>query len=266
MERIMFNDEEKLFFIFSQRNDEFLQNFKIFVEILNAKNNMDIPWKAYTVFKNSQSLLTVEETISIHENIIRIHKVFGDLPLEEIESNILKFLYEGSTTGLIDCETNIENYLFGLDIFPNKLIEILAELLMNKSFLDADGSWHILKVLHHECEKVSSQQWSYLLPKIENSFSEFKDWMSCFILTEIIGQDFPTLESFHVLTRLRNINNEVYRSYIPNALEGFIKNSNDPKIRKEAYNNLVDMMNDKSIMVAKESLKSYRSVQKIVGE
>jgi hypothetical protein len=266
MERIIFSDAEKLTFVFSRRNNEFLQDFKMFTEILNTEKIRSIPWKAYTVFKNAKSLLTAEESEVIREEITQIHKIFGDISLEEIESNIDMFLHEGSVAGLINCEADIEKYLFGLDVFPSKLIEILIRLLMDKNFLDADGSWHILKILHHECEKVSSHQWEHLLPKIENSFSRFKDWMSCFILTELIGEDFPTMESFYVVVRLRNTSNEICRSYIPNALEGFIRNSNDLKIRREAYNNLVDMMNDKSTIVAKESLKSYKSVQEIVEE
>jgi hypothetical protein len=261
MKTIIFEDEEKLALIFSQRDDTFLQNFNIFIEVLNKVKDIEIPWKVYKIFKESKSLLTTEEIHHINEKITQIHKVFGDLSLEEIELNILRSLFEGDIDDLIDCETDIENYLFGLQLFPDKLIEILTNLLTNKNFLQANGSWHILKLLHHECEKISSQQWNYLLPQIENSFSKFKDWMSCFILTEIIGEDFPTSESFVVLMRLKNTENEICRSYIPNALEGFIRNSHDPRIKKEAYNSLTNMKDDKSAIVAKEAIKSYEAIK-----
>lgn len=262
MEKIIFQDEGKLVTIFSRRNYALMHNFLLLIEILIEKEEK-IPWSVYTTFKNSQSLLTGEEISRNHEKIKKIHKTFGDLSLEEIELNIFKALDENNVENLIKSEDDIENYLFGLDVFPNKLIEMLKELLDNSTFLYANGSWHILAVLHYECEKVSSQQWIALLPHIEKSYSKFKDWMSCFIITEIIGNDFPTTESFAMLVKLRNIEDEVCRSYIPNALEGFVKNSLDPKIRKEAYNNIVDMLNDMSTIVTKESLRSYESVKDI---
>lgn len=262
MEKIIFQDEEKLAAIFSHRNYALMHNFLLLIEIL-IETKKTIIWSVYKTFKTSQSLLTDEEMSHNHEKIKRIHKIFGDLSLEEIELNIFRALNENNIENLIKAEDDIENYLFGLDVFPNKLIEILKGLLDSNIFVCANGSWHILAVLHYECEKVSSQQWIALLPYIEKSYSKFKDWMSCFIITEIIGNDFPTTESFTMLIKLMNIEDEVYRSYIPNALEGFIKNSPDQKVRKGAYNKLVNMLSDTSTIVVKESMKSYESVKNI---
>lgn len=259
---MVFQNEEKLINIFLKRDDVLVHNFLLLIEILNEAKQV-IPWNAYTVFKNSQSFLTDEELAYNHEIITQVHRMFGDLSLKEIELNIFKALCKNSVEDLIKSGTDIENYLFGLNTFPDKLMEILKKLLENSSFLRASGSWHILAILHHECEKVSAQQWISLLPHIEKSYSKFEDWMSCFILTEIIGNDFPTIESFVMLLKLRNIEDEVLRSYIPNALEGFVRNSLDPKIRKEAYSNIVDMLGDASTVVTKESVKSYKSVKNI---
>lgn len=261
LKTIIFENEEKLVLILSLRDDTFLQKFKMFIEILNEEKDKKNSWKVYTVFKQFKSFLTTEEIYDFNEEITQIHKMFGDLSLEEIELSILKSLCEGDLEKLIDCEASIEDYLFGLQLFPNKLIEMLTRLLGNKTFLCADGSWHILKLLHYECEKISPQQWIYLLTQIENSFFEFKDWMSCFILTEIIGKDFSTSESFSVVMRLGNTKNEILRSYIPNALEGFIENSNNDEIKQEAYNALINMRDDLSTVVATEALKSYNAVK-----
>lgn len=261
MKKIIFQDKEKLVTIFSQRNDALTHHFFLLVEILTEEEEKKIPWSTYTTFKTAQSLLTSEELLHDYEKIKQIHKMFGDLPLEEIELNIFKALEQSSIENLVKSEADIENYLFGLNIFPDKLMKMLVKLLNDNIFLCADGSWHILVILHHECEKVSPQQWIALLPHIEKSYSKFKDWMSCFIITEIIGNDFPTTESLAMVIEFKNIENEVFRSYVPNALEGIIKNSTDQKIRKEAYNNLVDMLSDISTIVVKESLKSYESVK-----
>ena len=264
IKKMIFEDQEKLANFFCKRDDDFFDNFKLFSEVLSEEKDLQFTWDTYFIFKNSQSLLTKEEYINIDEKIRKVNKIFGDLSLWEIELNILEALTSPNVEKLNSLGNNIEDYLFGIKKIPNRLIEVLAELLMNDAFLYAEGSSHILNFLHFECESISSEQWNYLLPYIESSYSKFEDWMSCFILTEIIGNDFPTKESLTMIINLKTVENELYRSYIPNALMGFVKCSPDLKIKKAAYDNLMLMTNDSSAIVVKESLRACKAVEEIV--
>lgn len=269
LNKIILLNKELLHSIFSSRNDkndEFFTNFRTLVQILNGVENSQVldPWPLYTLFKSSQSLLTDKEIACAEEEITKIHRIFGDLSLKEIESNIFKSLKYNDVNSLTLCEDDIEKYLFGMNLFPDNLIRMIVNLLENKSFLDAEGSWHILMILFNECEKISSEQWNDLLPYIEKSYYKFKDWMSCFILTEIIGDKFPVIESFNMLMKLKKIEgNELRRSYIPNALEGFVRYSRDLKLRKKSYEDLVEMLSDSSNIVANESLRAYKSIEDV---
>jgi|GEM_PF-4596202 len=266
IKKIIEGNTEHSFSLFSKRNDDFLAYFKILIEVLSEVGNSQTidPWRLYKTFQKSQSFLTSEELDCLKEDIMKTHKLFGNLSLQEIELNIWKSLDCGDVQGLITCHGELESYLLGLDLFPDKIIEIITNLLTNKDFLFAEGSWHILNILLNESEIISSEQWNNLLPYIEKSYCKFKDWMSCFILTEIIGDKFPTRESFNTLMELKKTKDELRRSFIPNALEGFVRYSHDQELRKEAYENIIDMLSDSSNVVVKESLRSCKFLKNIV--
>lgn len=270
LSRIIARDKDLFYSIFSSRSDDFVSNFKILTQILNdeKKSQAFDRWPIYTIFKSSQSLLSDDELNYLEEDIVKVHKIFGDLSLKEIELKIFKSLDSNDLDGLIECKDDIQSYLFGMNSFPENLMEIIKNLFINKNFLSAEGSWHILMILFYEHEEISSEQWNGLLPCIEQSYYKFKDWMSCFALTEIIGDKFPTIESFNTLMKLgkNEDEDELRRSYIPNALEGFVRYSSNQELRKEAYKNLIDMLSDSSNMVVNESLRSFKSIESIAVE
>ena len=139
LSRIIARDKDLFHSIFSSKSYNFLSNFKILTQILNdeKKSQAFDRWPIYTIFKSSQSLLSDDELNYLEEDIVKVHKIFGDLSLKEIELKIFKSLDSNDLDGLIECKDDIQSYLFGMNSFPENLMEIIKNLFINKNFLSA---------------------------------------------------------------------------------------------------------------------------------
>ncbi|MEJ1937176.1 hypothetical protein WDZ92_43840, partial [Nostoc sp. NIES-2111] len=124
--------------------------------------------------------------------------------------------------------------------------------LKREKFLASNGSWHFLKVIEFNFQVLSDAQKDNLLPLLETSYSAFTDWMSWFVISEILGQCFADERAFEILCSLKSLAAEEPRSLIPHGFEHIARESRNEDLARKAYAELLQMRDDVSPQVRDE--------------
>jgi hypothetical protein len=102
-----------------------------------------------------------------------------------------------------------------------------------------------------------------ILPVIELNYRFFKDWMSFFNISSLLGECFCNKAAFETLRRLSEISEEHPRSFIPHGFEHIVSDSKDADLAKMAWVELQRMKTDSSESVRGEV---EISIQRLIGK
>ena len=103
---------------------------------------------------------------------------------------------------------------------------------------------------------------SKLLPALEASYEFFDDWMACFVISGILGEQYKDRRALSVLRRLKTCHKEIPRSFVPHGLEHIAGNSVDNELAAQALAELKKMESDPSEVVRKEVHESFSRLSK----
>lgn len=140
-----------------------------------------------------------------------------------------------------------------VDSFPDSVFDFILKLLNEEIFLTLDGSSKLLLVLETDWPRLSEKQRLNLLSAIGSSYGKFKDWMSSFILSELLGQYYCNEDAFHLLSRLRKTTDTTARSLVAHGFEHIAREAEDKNLRKRAIPELTSMKSDPSPEVQNEA-------------
>jgi hypothetical protein len=139
-----------------------------------------------------------------------------------------------------------------MEHFPEHNFELILALLKRPELLEMDGSFYILRVLENNWKSLSDEQKERLLPALETAYGLFNDWMSWFVISELLGECFGDEQALRVLSRLKTLRGEGPRSLVPHGLEHIVKGARDEDLVRKAYTELSGMGNDPSEQVRDE--------------
>jgi hypothetical protein len=145
------------------------------------------------------------------------------------------------------------------DSFPPTLFEWLLERIRMPEVLAMDGSWPLLYIFDSNWELLGDEERSRLLITLESLYSRFEDWMSCFTITELLGDRYADRRALEALERLSSTPSAVQRSLIPHGFEHLALGA-DPRVAAEALTRLQAMARDPSEQVRDEVAKSLQKV------
>ena len=144
--------------------------------------------------------------------------------------------------------------------FSPENFNMLTSVLKQTEFLGLEESHCLLYVFFTNWDLLSEEQKNELLLIFEITYPLFKDWMSWFTISEIIGEFYKNSQAFEVLRRLKSIELEHPRSFIAHGLE-HIATSSDKELAMKAYSELLDMKNDSSERVQYEVQLSIQKLR-----
>lgn len=173
---------------------------------------------------------------------------------KELEEAVLS----GKPSKLEHAADQIDYALIGLRVFPQELLDFLLRLICEAPLLHAEGSNHVLYIFEQNWDILSDSQREALACAIESSFSLAKDWMYCFVASEILGERLSNDEALGILIRLSETQNETARSLVPHGLEHIVRDSGSHQRASQALTRLVDMKHDPSMHVRDEVSDSLR--------
>jgi hypothetical protein len=138
------------------------------------------------------------------------------------------------------------------EAFPELLFDLIIRLMTEQHFLKMDASHKLLMLFEYDWGRLSEDQRARLLDSIKESYDKFEDWMSCFVISELLGQHYCNEAAFEVLRELQKTSNETARSLVPHGFEHIVKEAENFALRKRAMSSLLSMQHDKSSQVTKE--------------
>jgi hypothetical protein len=144
------------------------------------------------------------------------------------------------------------------DLFPDSVFEFIVKLMDCEMFLTMQGSSKLLMVLETDWIRLSPEQRQKLLVALGKSYERFKDQMSLFIASEILGQYYCNEDAFNLLYQSKKTSNLPARAFIPHGFEHIAKSAKDPKLRTKALAELKTLRLDPSPEVQAEAAESLR--------
>ncbi|MBD2578791.1 hypothetical protein [Oscillatoria sp. FACHB-1406] len=179
----------------------------------------------------------------------------------EIQEKIEEAISSGQEIQMRECADAISSTISHLSYFPDRYFNLILDLLKKEAFLKAKSSYHFLFILElGNWHTISEKQKEELLPLLNNSYGLFADWMSCFVITELLGECYANEAALNILCRLKKTEAETPRSLVPHGFQHFITDSDDPKLVKKAYEELLQMKEDSSEKVRDEVNEHLRIV------
>ena len=146
--------------------------------------------------------------------------------------------------------------------FPNGNFTALLTLLQDEQFLRMEGSWKLIRVFEENWDQLSPDQRTQLLSALERSYARFTDWMACFVISGILGEQYGDERAFDVLRRLNQSGKEMPRSFIPHGFEHIARQPLYPELAIRARAELSNMQRDASDMVRREVAESISRLEK----
>ncbi|MGD2180169.1 hypothetical protein [Lusitaniella coriacea] len=230
-------------------------DFKFFIGLLKQKNFLKLGGGWYFVMlftlDKDNVFFHQSEEIAVAINIAEdtLEEFLPEFITEAIEAAI----HSGQERQMEECADAILDATLRFSYFPDLYFNLILELLKKESFLKANGSSHFLLILNAgNWYTISEKQKDELLPLLENSYGLFFDWMSCFMITELLGKRFTNEAALNTLCRLKNTKAETARALVPHGFQHFVTDSDDKKLVKKAYEELLQMKEDPSEKVRDE--------------
>ena len=144
------------------------------------------------------------------------------------------------------------------DLFPDSVFEFILQLMDSEMFLAMQGSSKLLMVLETDWVRLSPEQRQKLHVALGKSYERFKDQMSLFITSELLGQHYCNEAAFGLLRQLEKTANVTARALIPHGFEHIAKGAVEPELRKRAIAELMSLKLDSFSEVQTEAIESLR--------
>lgn len=142
---------------------------------------------------------------------------------------------------------------------PSSLVEWMLGWLQSPEYLAMQGSWTLLYIFESNWDELSESQRTELFNVMESTYALHEDWMSCFVMTEMLGSNYADDRALALLQRLTETPSDVRRSLVPHGLE-HLASSSVPDLAARATALLHAMARDSSPQVREEVAKSLRTL------
>lgn len=162
----------------------------------------------------------------------------------------------------------LEKYAYELNLlvlkqedFWDSIFEFILSTLNRSEFQNMPGSFHLIKVLEYDIDRLSEKQKATLLEMIENTFDNYVDGTSCLLLAEYAASIYANERSLQALRNLRRAKNDTARALVPSGFEYFVQLCKKKNLVELAKEELRHMLSDPSELVRQETQDSLRRVE-----
>jgi len=178
--------------------------------------------------------------------------------IEAVHQAVLK----GDEGGLQKHTYDLDLYLMEVGYFPADLFHEFVQIIALPEFRAMEGSFALLKIIEYGFDYLNEEQKSALLEVFENSYASFADFTSCFLIAEIIAESYGGERALETFRRLKTSKADMPRSMVPHGLEYLVKETSEPEIARQAFNELLQMKSDVSEDVRDEVDTSLAQLKK----
>lgn len=185
----------------------------------------------------------------------------GDVSVAQI---IRDSVSKQDRASLATCLTHFASFCFKeLDQarpFPEIVFDTAVQLMSARELLEMEGSHELLLLFEYDWAHLTEVQKQRLLEAMRGSFGRFADWMSQFVISELLGEYYCNADSFRVLCELKANSSESARTFVPHGFEHIARQAKDASLRNAALAQLQSMLKDPSSDVQNEVLEALANV------
>lgn len=178
---------------------------------------------------------------------------------DELGNRILTAIDEGNAAELQEIVGDVATFCFkepaGQE-FDQQSFELILTLMLQPQFLNLDGAYHLLLWFEYDWGALTQRQKQRLRERIEESYSRYRDWMSCFVLSSILGECYCDPASFAILARVALSAEELPRALVPTGFELLARNTSDRALEEKSIGQLTKLLTDPSPKVRSEAAES----------
>lgn len=145
-----------------------------------------------------------------------------------------------------DFQLDLEMSQWSESSFPVTTFTLLLAIIRDSRFLKTRNGWYFLMIFESEWEKVTEKQKAELLGVLSEIYEKFEDWMPCFSISELVGENFAPALAYDFSRRFENSLNETARSFTPHILEHALRNSPEAALEAQLWDALLKMAQDES--------------------
>jgi hypothetical protein len=171
---------------------------------------------------------------------------------KEVLESLRRSISAGDAEELAARVYDLDTLLLKTGEYSDPLFEELLNFLGEPQFVSMEGSWQLLRLFENSWDYLTEGQRGRLLEAFEASYGEFGDWMSCFVISEILGRQYADERALQTFRRLKRLKAATPRSLIPHGLEHLARGRQGEDIARRAFDELSGMRNDPSEQVREE--------------
>jgi hypothetical protein len=180
--------------------------------------------------------------------------------IKNVIGDICNSIANGDSSKLKEVIEDFGTYCFKEDTagqkFNDDIFNLILEMMGKPEFLNMEGADNLLMLFEFDWAMLTHFQKEKLSNAIEHSYDKYKYWMSCFVLSKLLGEYYCSESAFQVLCRLASSSKEIPRSLIPMAFEYLARGSSDSALKDKSITELKKMADDPSKQVQKEAVDS----------
>ncbi|BAZ45952.1 hypothetical protein NIES4102_29800 [Chondrocystis sp. NIES-4102] len=244
------------------KDDDFELYFIVLLELLNQPDfaEISLAWNYFKILKSCQYLLSQSQKTRFFTTIASAYKAFEETNPYDLQNAIQQAITLNDSIIIEKHILELDSCFFGLEHFPEDIFSFLISLFTQDNVLNMNGSWHLLMPLQYNWELLSDEQKKQLILTLESVYIKLQDWMSLFIISEILGENFANEQAFDVLCKFKNIESVQHRSFVPHGFEHIVRDSPNKKLAEKAYFELLQMKEDSSPIVRDEVTLSIKRI------
>jgi hypothetical protein len=172
---------------------------------------------------------------------------------------------------LKDAVDSIASYCYkdpcSSDKFDETIFSFILELFANEKFLTMEGAYSLLLIFEYDWASLALNQKQRLRTAIERTYCRFTDWMSCFVLTELLGEYYSDEAAFEILFKLKNSPvTGAHRTLLPMGFGQLARNTKDAALKGKSISELTKLAHDSSDEVQKEAREALDKIAAVVSE
>lgn len=170
----------------------------------------------------------------------------------ELPGYMEEVLQADKKNSYFDLKFDIEMSQWFEESFPETTFALVLDLIQDPRFLKSKKGWSFLMIFHSEWEKTTEPQKALLLHTLAEIYEKFNDWMPCFSISELVGEDFDPSRVCTFFNRFTASPNETARAFVPHGYEHALMNSTNAELTAKLWKALAAMEQDESEKVRGE--------------
>lgn len=182
--------------------------------------------------------------------------------IEKTMGGIANAIYKKDSTRLRSKSIDLSKLLLECDVFPERVLSFIVDIVRTPQFLGMRGSYILLNVAFDDLIVLSNKQKKRLIDVLEEIYREVKDATTCMVILEIIIGISSNEMTLVLLRRLKTAKSDTPRAMIAYGLAYFIDKCHDNSLIQLALSELMEMRNDHSEIVRNEVEEMLQKIKK----